>query len=118
MSGGTAFAVGLLIGLIIVLPVFIANRHKMARNVRLLLDKSATDDAASEAEVASSDKLSLGVTVFGCTSALITIGAGILLGESLVLIGGAVLLISVVLTSILSRHLQLSSPSEKRQKQE
>jgi hypothetical protein len=114
MSDGAAIAAGLIIGLIIVLPIFIANRHTMARNIHFLFGKSsATDRAASVGEVNLSDKLSLTVVAYGCCCAVLSIGVGAILGELFLVITGAVLLTSVVLTAIVSRRLRLSPPSEK-----
>jgi hypothetical protein len=114
MSDGAAFASGLLIGLIIVLPIFVANRHKLAHNLRLLLDSStAADGDPTDGEEKPSEGLSWKVIAFGCSCGAISIIVGAILGEPIVLVTGVVLLTSTFLTAIVSRRLYPGPSSER-----
>jgi len=118
MSDGAAVGIGLLIGLVIVIPVFAANRHEIADGLRRLLGiptDANEQDAMLNAD-ASFEGLSVRVLTFAFVSASITLLAGILLRETIVLISGVILLINALLGAVVSRRRQAASLNEKQSK--
>jgi hypothetical protein len=103
MSDLGIFATGVGVGLLIVVPVFVAYRHEMALNLRRLLGASVDagdgrSHGPSEGAVGRST-LSGGVASFGVGAGVLTAVIGVVLGNAIAIVSGVVL-VSCVLGAI------------------
>jgi uncharacterized protein (DUF2062 family) len=110
MSDLAIFLTGIGLGLLIVVPVFIAYRHEMDLNIRRRFGASVGEESRSrherdvrstseESSVATSTSagLSRGVIWFGLSAGVVTIICASLLGNVFALASGVVLITGVLL---------------------
>jgi hypothetical protein len=122
MSDLAIFLTGIGLGLLIVVPVFVAYRHEMAVNLRRLLGAAADEESGQSREpdakpagdissmtVDASAGLSRGVIWFSLSAGVITIVCASLLGNVIALVSGVVLVLGVLVGIAVGK----SKPSRK-----
>ena len=116
MSDLAIFLTGIGLGLLIVVPVFIAYRHEMALNLRRLLgievdegDNQSHERAIKPASQASSEgmgssvNIARGVIWFGFGAGILTMVCASFLGNIFAFISGAVLVVGLLLAIAVDR---------------
>jgi len=95
VSEGVAIGIGLAIGFVMVGAVLLIKRDEVARSMRLY--RSGQSDA-------SVGSPSSGAMAFGSFGGVVSINAGLLLGEWLPVVAGAVLIAAVVMQLVMARR--------------
>jgi hypothetical protein len=115
MSDLAAVAMGVGLGLLIVVPVFVAYRREMGANLRRALGTSSDVEGSRSVEPGaragdgltpeerSSSTLSGAVVAFGASAGVFTIVMGALLGNVIAIVSGAVLVLSVLSGFVVTR---------------